>query len=74
MYLLEGADDQRGVACLGGECFGDAGQGFLRLSCAESRESLGDAVAFIDEAFGQCEKIATYLDQNPNYRMAESMF
>ena len=74
MYLLEGADDQSGVACLGGECFGDAGQGFLRLSCAESRESLGDAVAFIEEAFGQCEKIATYLDQNPNYRMTESMF
>ncbi len=30
MYLLEGADDTRGVACLGGECFGAAGQG----SCA----------------------------------------
>src|SRR5205823_2890934 len=22
MYLLEGADDMKGVACLGGECFG----------------------------------------------------
>ena len=29
MYLLEGADDKKGVACLGGECFGAAGQGFL---------------------------------------------
>src|SRR5262249_47540640 len=29
MYLLEGADDHRGVACLGGECFGAAGQGFI---------------------------------------------
>src|SRR5690606_137464 len=36
MYLLEGADDQFGIACLGGECFGEAGAGFLRLSCAES--------------------------------------
>ncbi len=32
MYLLEGADDHFGVACLGGECFGPAGQGFLRFS------------------------------------------
>jgi len=32
MYLLEGADDKAGVACLGGECFGSAGQGFLRFS------------------------------------------
>jgi aspartate aminotransferase len=28
LYLLEGADDTLGVACLGGECFGDAGKGF----------------------------------------------
>jgi aspartate aminotransferase len=34
LYLLEGADDDFGVACLGGECFGDAGHGFLRFSCA----------------------------------------
>src|SRR5207245_2639277 len=27
MFLLEAADDQKGVACLGGECFGGAGQG-----------------------------------------------
>lgn len=44
MYLLEGADDHRGVACLGGECFGDAGAGFLRLSCAEPDERLAQAV------------------------------
>ncbi|MCS7269764.1 MAG: aminotransferase class I/II-fold pyridoxal phosphate-dependent enzyme, partial [Gemmataceae bacterium] len=35
MYLLEGADDRQGLACLGGECFGASGQGFLRFSCAE---------------------------------------
>ena len=40
MYLLEGADDRIGVACLGGECFGAAGQGFLRFSCAEPDERL----------------------------------
>jgi len=28
LYLLEGADDRRGVACLGGECFGAAVPGF----------------------------------------------
>ena len=38
MYLLEAADEKIGVACLGGECFGPAGQGFLRFSCAEPDE------------------------------------
>ena len=27
LYLLEGADDRFGVACLGGECFGPSGSG-----------------------------------------------
>ena len=40
MFLLEAADDQLGVACLGGECFGPAGQGFLRFSCAEPDDRL----------------------------------
>ena len=44
LYLLEGADEARGVACLGGECFGDAGRGFLRLSCAQPDERIAEAV------------------------------
>ncbi len=45
-YLLEGADDRFGIACLGGECFGEAGQGFLRFSCAEPNDRIdqGDGV------------------------------
>ncbi len=31
MFLLEAADDNKGVACLGGECFGPAGQGISAL-------------------------------------------
>src|SRR3954467_1909226 len=50
MYLLEAADDQVGVACLGGECFGPAGAGFLRFSCAEPDERLRQAVAFLADA------------------------
>ncbi len=50
MYLLEafGQDDRRHLhgaaegrgrgACLGGECFGAAGGGFLRLSCVPDAE------------------------------------
>jgi aspartate aminotransferase len=47
MFLLEAADDKLGVACLGGECFGPAGQGFLRFSCAEPDEKLTKAVEFL---------------------------
>ena len=69
MYLLEGADDKRGVACLGGECFGAAGQGFLRFSCAEPDERLQEAVAFLAEAVTRTERVRRYLDANPKYRL-----
>lgn len=68
MYLLEGADADRGVACLGGECFGDAGRGFIRFSCAVSDERLREAVQFIDAAFGRQDRIAEYLEGHPQYR------
>jgi aspartate aminotransferase len=68
MYLLEGADDRLGVGCLGGECFGPAGQGFLRVSCTESDERLRQAVAFLAEAVTRTDRVAKYLDANPGYR------
>jgi aspartate aminotransferase len=68
MYLLEGADDQRGVACLGGECFGAAGQGFLRFSCAEPDERLRQAVAFLKDAITRTDRVKRYLEANPKYR------
>ncbi|MDY3559320.1 aminotransferase class I/II-fold pyridoxal phosphate-dependent enzyme [Gemmata sp. JC673] len=68
MYLLEGADDKRGVACLGGECFGAAGQGFLRFSCAEPDERLVQAVQFFADAITRTERVKAYLEANPKYR------
>jgi aspartate aminotransferase len=68
MYLLEGADDATGVACLGGECFGPAGAGFLRFSCAEPDERLVAAVAFLREAVTRTDRVAKYLAANPKYR------
>ncbi len=68
MYLLEGADDERGVACLGGECFGAAGQGFLRFSCAEPDEKLVSAVAFFADAVNRTDRVKSYLDAHPKYR------
>jgi aspartate aminotransferase len=68
MYLLEGADDHFGVACLGGECFGDAGRGFLRFSCAEPDDRLRKAVHFFADAVNRKERVAKYLDANAKYR------
>jgi len=68
MYLLEGADEKRGVACLGGECFGAAGAGFLRFSCAEPDERLVEAVAFFADAITRTDRVAAYLAANPKYR------
>src|SRR5207245_2104365 len=69
MYLLEGADDRFGVACLGGECFGPAGQGFIRFSCAEPDERLRQAVAFLAEAIKRTDRVRSYLDANAKYRL-----
>src|SRR5207244_459846 len=65
IYLLEGADDKRGVACLGGECFGDAGQGFLRFSCAEPDKRLIEAVAFFADAITRTDRVAKFLHERP---------
>jgi aspartate aminotransferase len=69
MYLLEGADDKFGVACLGGECFGEAGRGFLRFSCAEPDERLRMAVRFFAEAVTRKDRVASYLESNRKYRL-----
>jgi aspartate aminotransferase len=69
MYLLEGADDQLGVGCLGGECFGAAGQGYLRFSCAESDDRIRAAVAFLKVAIQRSDRVIRFLDANPKYRL-----
>jgi aspartate aminotransferase len=71
LYLLEGADDAFGVACLGGESFGAAGAGFLRFSCAEPDERIDRAVAFLPEAFARRDRVAAYLAANPQFALTE---
>ena len=70
LYLLEGADDEFGVACLGGECFGEAGRGFLRFSCAEPDERIDQAMAFLPSALERIDRIKSYLAANPQYVLA----
>ena len=67
LYLLEGADDHFGVACLGGECFGEAGQGFLRFSCAEPDERIDLAMEFLPRAIERDDRVRRYLEANPQY-------
>ena len=67
LYLLEGADDHFGVACLGGECFGEAGRGFLRFSCAEPDERIDQAMEFIPKAIDRGDRVRRYLESNPQY-------
>ena len=69
LYLLEGADDNFGVACLGGECFGEAGGGFLRFSCAEPNDRLQQAVDFIPVALSRTDRIVAYLETHPQFRL-----
>jgi len=69
LFLLEAADSKVGVACLGGECFGEAGFGFLRLSTAEPEDRLNLAVEFIRDAIGKDAQIQSYLEANPQHRL-----
>jgi aspartate aminotransferase len=71
LYMLEGADDDFGIACLGGECFGEAGKGFLRFSCAEPNDRLEQALQFIPVALERTDRLAAWLDKNPKHRLAE---
>ena len=71
LFLLEGADDDFGIACLGGECFGDAGAGFLRFSCAEPNDRLRQALQFIPAALERENRLAAWLDRNPEHRLRE---
>ena len=71
MYLLEGADDAFGIACLGGECFGTAGAGFLRFSCAEPDERLKQALEFIPQALQRTDRVAAYVEKHPEYRLEQ---
>ena len=67
LYLLEGADDDFGVACLGGESFGAAGRGFLRFSCAEPDERIDQALDFLPEALERGDRIERFLEQHPEF-------
>jgi aspartate aminotransferase len=69
LYMLQGADDKFGIACLGGECFGQAGAGFLRFSCAEPNDRLERALAFIPEAIERRDRVEAWLKRNPQYRL-----
>jgi aspartate aminotransferase len=71
LYLLEAADDDFGVACLGGESFGDAGRGFLRFSCAEPDERIDQALAFLPEALGRTARVERFLSLRPEFALAE---
>jgi aspartate aminotransferase len=71
LYLLQGADNDFGVACLGGECFGEAGQGFLRFSCAEPDERIDQAIEFLPKALSRSDRVARYLAANPQFVLRE---
>jgi aspartate aminotransferase len=70
-YLLEGADELFGIACLGGECFGEAGRGFLRFSCAEPNDRIDQAMEFLPKALTRRDRVLKYVEANPQYRLRE---
>jgi aspartate aminotransferase len=70
LFMLQGADEDFGIACLGGECFGDAGAGFLRFSCAEPNDRLQRALDFIPVALSRRERLEAWLASNAKYRLA----
>ena len=69
---VEAADDKFGVACLGGECFGEAGGGFLRFSCAEPNDRLEQALAFIPVALSRTDRINAWLQAHPEFRLKQN--
>ncbi|GIW88191.1 MAG: aminotransferase [Isosphaeraceae bacterium] len=72
LYLLEAADDHFGIACLGGECFGPAGSGFLRFSCAESDERIDQALAFLPVALSRTDRVQRFKALHPHLTLPTS--
>ncbi len=68
-WLLDEADPTFGIACLGGECFGAAGHGFLRFSCAEPNDRLAAAVQFLREALDRTKSLDDFTRRNPAFRL-----
>src|SRR5688500_11547696 len=71
LYMLQGADDQLGTACLGGECAGQAGAGFQRLSCAAPHDRMQQALHSMPTAIARTDRLAPWLDTHPQYRLAK---
>ncbi len=71
MFMLEAADDACGVACLGGECFGAAGAGFVRFSCAETAPVIEEAVRFFEMALTRTDRAAAYRAVHPEFALSE---
>ena len=71
MFLLEAADDDLGVACLGGECFGDAGHGFSRFSVAQDTDRLQAAVDFMEKAVHYVDRVEAFLCERDGFRLQE---
>ena len=71
MCLLEAADDDLGVACLGGECFGDAGHGFIRFSVAQDTDRLQAAVDFMEKAVHYVDRVEAFLRERDGFRLQE---
>jgi aspartate aminotransferase len=69
LYTLKAADDAFGVACLGGECFGEAGRGFLRFSCAEPDDRIEQALAFLPVAWSRQDRVNKFVAENPHFRL-----
>jgi len=69
MFLLDGADDQQGLACLGGECFGAAGAGYLRFSCAEPSTVMQEAVRFFRVAITRADAARRFAAQFPHFAL-----
>ena len=72
-YLLEGADDRFGIACLGGECFGEAGRGFLRFSCAEPDDRIDQAMEFLPKALDRPDRVRDISKPTRNTGFASRM-
>ena len=71
LYLLEGADDRFGVACLGGECFGDAGSGFLRLQLRRARRPHRPGGRVPPAQTRARDRVDRYLAANPHHALRE---
>ncbi len=70
-FMLQGADDEFGIASLGGECFGKRARDFCASAARSRTIACSKRSSSFPKAIARRDRLAAWLTKNPQYRPAQ---